>query len=129
VEEENVIVDIRSEVDSDEPPSLADDALFLVPEMEESVAVIVPETQETVVDLLPHEAINPRPNRAEFAYGGFHPKPLSEGYTYSSYSKFASQLSDHDGLACFHCGRGMATERCPNCIYGVEFSCSYCDEE
>jgi hypothetical protein len=103
VEEDNVIVEIDSEVDSDdEAPLLADGVLVVVPETEEAVAVIAPETQETVMDLLPHEVVNPCPNRAEFKYGGFPPPTLSEGNTYSSYSQFASQFSDHDCHTCLH---------------------------
>jgi hypothetical protein len=55
--EDNVIVEVDSEVNSDEPPSLADDSLqeeVVVPETEESVTVIVPKIQEIAVDLLSH---------------------------------------------------------------------------
>jgi hypothetical protein len=78
---------------------------------------VVPETQEmvVVVDLLPHEVVDHRPQCALFEYGGFYRPPLSEGDNYSSYSQFHSQFSKHDGHPCLHCGRGMATERCPNC--------------
>jgi hypothetical protein len=102
-----VIVEVNSEIDSDEAPLLADGALeekVVVPESEESVAVILPETQDTVVDLLTHEVVNPRPNRADFEYGCFHAPTLSEGNTHSSYSQFESQSSDLDGHACFHRG-------------------------
>jgi hypothetical protein len=86
----------------------------MVPEMEETVFFIVPETQETVVvvDLLPHEVVDHRPHHVPFEYGGFFRPTLSEGDTYSSYSQFHSQFSEHYGHTCLHCGRGMATGHC-----------------
>jgi hypothetical protein len=113
-EEDNVIVEIDA-------PLFADEEELVVPETEETVFVVVPETQETVVvvDLLSHEVVDHHPHRDPFKYGGFYYPTFSEGDNYSSYSqfhsKFAEHFSKHDGHTCLHCGRGMATERCPNC--------------
>jgi hypothetical protein len=109
-EEDIVIVNIDA-------PLFADEEELVVPETEETVFVVVPEKQETVVvvDLLPHEVVDHRPHHAPFEYGVFYRPTLSEGENYSSYSQFHSQFSEHDGHTCLNCGRGMATERCPNC--------------
>jgi hypothetical protein len=90
------------------------------------VFAVVPKTQETVVvvDLLPLEVVDHHPHGAPFEYGGFYRPTLSEGDNYSSYSQFHYQFSEHDGHTCLHCGRGMATERCPYCTdEGQENKC------
>jgi hypothetical protein len=108
-------------------PETQETVAVIVPETQETVEVSVPETKETVVDLLPHEVINPCPNADKFKYGGLFPPTLSEGDNHSSYSQFESQFSNPDGYTCFHCGRVMVAQRCPNCTHGVEFSCVHCD--
>jgi hypothetical protein len=133
VESDNLIVDTHSGVSlfqNEEEvvvPETQKKVAVIVPETQETVAVIVPETQDTVVGLLSHEVINPCTNADKFMDGGFFTPTLYEGDNHSSYSQFESQFSDPGDYTCFHCGRGMVMQRCPNCTHGVEFSCVHCD--
>jgi hypothetical protein len=123
-EEYNVIVEIGSEVKSEEDLVVAAETEdVVVPETQNYVQVIVFETQ-------PEADVNNQPRDVATGqkYCGFIQPAESEGDDYSSYSQLSSQLSEKS-YTCYHCGNGMATARCPTCTYGVEFTCADCNEE
>jgi hypothetical protein len=114
-EEDNVIEEIESEVESEEfdevVVSETEDEL-VVPETQESAHMVVFETQpESEVDTQPHTVA------AGHTYGGFRPPTESDGDEYLSYSQISSHLLDQ-GYICYHCGNGISTAWCPTCTSG-----------
>jgi hypothetical protein len=124
VEEDNVIVEIASKVESNEDElDAAGTEEVVVPQTKYPVQVVVFETQpEADVNNQPRDVV------AGHKYGGFIQPAESECDNYSSYSQLASQQSEKS-YTCYHCGNGMATVWCPTCTYEVEFRCAEYNEE
>jgi hypothetical protein len=122
VEEDNLIEEINSEVESDE------DEGVVVPETEDKVVLETQESLQVVVfETQPKADANNQPHNvaAGRKCGGFHHPTASDGDAYSSYSQFSSQLSKQ-GYTCYDCGNGIATAWCLTWTDGVECTCADC---